>query len=116
MNLRRTGRVVPADVVPGVLARELRERAAHEGGAGYGCGCWEQDQRLHLCAYHEGWLDGLVSLVGQVERVAGELAEAHWDGTGCGDAGRNACSYCYGPSPMSAGEVARFVYLSLLSA
>lgn len=107
-------RVVPVDAVLAPLARELRERVAREGGAGHGCGCREQDQQIHLCTYHEGWLDGLVALDGQVDRVAGKLVAVHWDGTGCGDTGGNACSYCYGPSPMSAAEVAAFVHQSLL--
>lgn len=40
------------------------------------------------------------------EKVAAHLASIHFDGTGCGTTGTNACSNCYGPSPMDAYEVA----------
>jgi hypothetical protein len=34
------------------------------------------------------------------------LIRAHFDGTGCGTNGPNACSNCAGPSPMDAHEIA----------
>lgn len=43
----------------------------------------------------------------QVEAAAKALIARHWDGTGCGTHGANACVSCFGPSPMSAHEVAR---------
>jgi hypothetical protein len=42
-------------------------------------------------------------------RAAARLRETHWDGSGCGTHGTNACSRCFGPSPASADEVAREV-------
>lgn len=42
-------------------------------------------------------------------RIADRLRTVHFDGNGCGTHGPNACSNCYGPSPMSADEVAREV-------
>lgn len=33
------------------------------------------------------------------------LTHSHWDGTGCGTHGSNACLYCFGPSPMSVYEI-----------
>jgi hypothetical protein len=40
------------------------------------------------------------------ERVAEVLRRQHFDGTGCGTNGSNACSNCFGPSPMTADEIA----------
>lgn len=37
------------------------------------------------------------------------LVSQHWDGTGCGTHGTNACVNCFGPSPYTAREVAREV-------
>lgn len=45
----------------------------------------------------------------EVEYIARALERIHWDGTGCGTHGVNACSNCFGPSPMSSHEVVRFV-------
>ena len=44
-----------------------------------------------------------------VEKVARELIATHWDGTGCGTTGTNACSNCFGSSPMDPFEVTRTV-------
>lgn len=43
------------------------------------------------------------------DELAAFLESEHFDGTGCGTNGSGACSYCYGPSPMTAEEVAEAV-------
>lgn len=40
-----------------------------------------------------------------VERAGEQLDRSHWDGQGCGTHGTNACTYCFGPSPMTTAEV-----------
>jgi len=45
-----------------------------------------------------------------VEAMARALNRVHWDGTGCGTTGNSGCVYCFGPSPMTASEVARAAY------
>ena len=40
------------------------------------------------------------------DKLAATLTAQHFDGTGCGDPGVGSCSNCYGPSPMSAREIA----------
>lgn len=55
------------------------------------------------------WMASLPVTDEQVEAAAETLIARHWDGTGCGTHGANACSNCFGPSPMSAYEVARAV-------
>lgn len=45
-----------------------------------------------------------------VAKIAQALERVHWDGTGCGTKGPNACSNCYGEgSQMDVYEVVRFV-------
>lgn len=55
-----------------------------------------------------------MDLKAAVEAGSRDLAAKHWDGTGCGYHGSSACSYCYGPSPMNATEVAESVLQSAL--
>ena len=40
------------------------------------------------------------------DALADWLRSIHFDGTGCGTNGTGGCSYCYGPSPMDAYELA----------
>lgn len=46
-------------------------------------------------------------LAGLAEAIAARLTRIHFDGEGCGTYGPNACSNCFGPSPMSAHELGR---------
>lgn len=48
------------------------------------------------------------------ETIAAHLNAIHFDGNGCKTTGPNGCSNCFGPSPMSALEVADAV-LSLFT-
>lgn len=50
-----------------------------------------------------------------VKQIESELIFQHWDGTGCGTNGPNACANCFGPSPMSAREVAEIAVEVMLS-
>lgn len=43
---------------------------------------------------------------GLADAIAKRLHLIHFDGQGCGTNGSNACSNCFGPSPMSADELA----------
>ena len=40
------------------------------------------------------------------DELAATLTGQHFDGQGCGGSHAGACSSCYGPSPMSAHEIA----------
>lgn len=44
-----------------------------------------------------------------IDALAERLRTAHFDGLGCGTHGVNACVHCFGPSPMSATEIAEEV-------
>lgn len=51
------------------------------------------------------------------EVLAAHLTRIHFDGTGCGDlSSPGACSNCYGPSPMTAQEVAEAAVDALAAA
>lgn len=41
-----------------------------------------------------------------IQAIADRLELVHFDGNGCGTHTGSACSTCFGPSPMSAQEVA----------
>lgn len=41
------------------------------------------------------------------KQIAQRLRDIHFDGQGCGTHGSNACSNCFGPSPMNEDEIAR---------
>lgn len=45
----------------------------------------------------------------EAQRIADYLESIHWDGNGCGTHGTSACSNCFGPSPMTAREIAEAV-------
>lgn len=48
--------------------------------------------------------------------IAAALARSHWDGEGCGTYGSNACSNCFGPSPMNEREIADLVVKAVVMA
>lgn len=43
------------------------------------------------------------------EALADYLVVRHFDGNGCGTHENNACSVCFGPSPMTANEIAEML-------
>lgn len=49
-----------------------------------------------------------------VNEAANRLRIIHWDGMGCDTHGTSACTNCFGPSPMTAHEVAAEVLAAVL--
>ena len=67
---------------------------------------------LEKSAYAEGATFAaahLATKIPTVEQIAEELRRHHYSGTECRTNGPGGCAQCFGPSPMSAEEIARVV-------